>query len=167
MLETEVRMEIPQGFDRNYDGNSYDLKIVRSVHGLKQSRYNFYQKLSNSLKARQLFPCSTNQCACASKNLILVVHADDALVFSKKKHWIEMFIKSLSEGDEHFELTDEGSIDKHLDVEISNHPDGTHELKQPYLTKRIVDKLNLSAVETQKGPTPVSSPLLHKNLTGK
>ena len=51
VLETDVFMQIPQGFDHYYDGTSYVLKLKRSTHGLKQSNYNFYQKLSNALKS--------------------------------------------------------------------------------------------------------------------
>ena len=95
------------------------------------------------------------------------MHVYDVLTFSKKKHCIDIIIISLSEGDGNFELNDGGSVDKCLVIEISNHRYGSHELKQPYLTKRIIDELNLSAVETQKRPTPVASPFLHKYLIGK
>ena len=167
VLETDVFMQIPQGFDHYYDGTSYVLKLKRSMYGLKQSNYNFYQKLSNALKDRGILPCKTDRCVYASKNLILVVYVDDVLIFSPKKLWIDLFIKSLMDGCENFELTDEGNIDKYIGVEISKHRDGTHELKKPHLTRRIVEELNLAQVETQKRPTPVSSPLLHKDLDGK
>ena len=166
VLETEVYMEIPQGFDRVYDSDSYVLKLVRSIYGLKHSNYNFYQKLRNALRARNIHPCSTDNCVYVSKQLILIVYVDDILIFSKKKCWIDLFVKSLSEGDENFELTDEGSIDKYLGVDITTHQDGTYELKQPYLTKRIIQELKLSSVETQKRSTPVACPLLHKDLAG-
>ena len=55
---------------------------------------------------------------------------------------------------------------KYLGVEITTHQDGTYELKQPYLTKRIIQELKLSSVETQKCSTPVACPLLHKYLAG-
>ena len=111
------------------------LKLIHSVHGLKQSNYNFFQKLDTALKARNVHPCSTDKCVYVSKQLILIVHADDVLIFSKKKCWIDMFIQSLAEGQEKFELTNEGSIDKYLGVHITKLPDGSYKLKQPYLTK--------------------------------
>ena len=77
-----------------------------------------------------------------------------------------MFIKSLAEGGKNFELTDEGNIDKHLGVEMQTHSDGSYDLKHPYLTQRIIQELKLSVVETQKRPTPVTTPLLHKDLQG-
>ena len=167
VLETEVYMEIPQGFERTHDDENCVLKLKRSIYGLKQSNYNFYKKLSTALKARGILPCSTDSCVHASKNLILIVCVDDVLIFSKKSMWIDIFVKSLFEGDEKFELTDEGNIDKYLGVDVKLHDDGLHELRQPFLTKRIINELNLSSVETQKRPTPVAKPLLHKDLQGK
>ena len=37
VLETEVYVETPQGFDRVCDSESHALKLVRSIHGLKKS----------------------------------------------------------------------------------------------------------------------------------
>ena len=165
-LETEVHMEIPQGYERTYNGEPHVLKLIRSVHGLKQSNYNFFQKLNMVLKARNIHPCSTDKCVYVSKQLMLIVCVDDVLIFSKKKYWIDMFIQSLAEGQEKFKLTDEGSIDKYLGVDVTKLPDGSYELKQPYLIKHIVNELKLSITETQKCPTPVATPLLHKDLAG-
>ena len=81
------------------------------------------------MKDRVISPCKTDRCVHASKNLILVVHVDDILIFSPKKLWIDLSIKSLIDGLDNFELTDEGNIDKDLGVEISRHRDGMHELK--------------------------------------
>ena len=74
-------------------------------------------------------PCKTDRCVCALKNFIIVVHVDDVLIFSPKKFWIDLFIKSLMDGCEDFDLTDEVSIDKCLDVEITKYRDGTCQLK--------------------------------------
>ena len=67
-LDTEVHMEIPFGFERKYDGKSYVLKLKRSTYVLKQSNYNFVRKLCDSLKSRNVIPCSTDECVFESKN---------------------------------------------------------------------------------------------------
>ena len=121
-LEPDVFMEIHQVFDHYYDGKSHVLKLKRSTHGLEQSNCNFYQKLK-ALKDRGTSPCKNDLCAHASRNLILVIHVEDVLIFSPKKLWIELFIKSLMDGSENFELTDEGNKDKFLSVEIRKHLD--------------------------------------------
>ena len=103
VLETEVHVEMPQGFDRCYDSKSYLLKIKRLTHGPNQSNYTFYRKFSTALKSRKMLSCSTD-----------------------KKVWIDIFVQSLFDGKEKFELTDEGNIDKHLGVEIDKRHDGSY-----------------------------------------
>ena len=95
------------------------------------------------------------------------MYIDDVLIFSKKKYWIDTFIRLLSEGCEKFELTDEGNIDKYLRVDTTTYYDGSYELKQPFLIKRIVNELNLLIVDSQKHTTPVATLLLHKDLAGQ
>ena len=51
-------------------------------------------------------------------------------------------------------------------MDVTKLPDRSYELKQPYLIKRIINELKLSITETQKRPTPVATPLLHKDLAG-
>ena len=78
-----------------------------------------------------------------------------------------MFSQSLFDRNEKLELTDEGSIDKCLGVEIRKLPDGSCELNQPCLIQRTTKGLIMSHFETQKKPTPTAKSLLRKNLKGK
>ena len=70
-------------------------------------------------------------------------------------------------GDEKFELTYEGNIDKHLDVGINKKVDGTYEIGQHLLIQRIIDEMKLESTMTQNRPTPVAKLLLHNDLKGK
>ena len=76
------------------------------------------------------------------------MYVDDVLIFSKKKVWIDIFIKSLFEGIENFELTDESDINKYLSIDIQKYKDSTYELRQLFLIKHVLDKLNLLPTET-------------------
>ena len=77
-----------------------------------------------------------------------------------------MFIESLAEGKENFELVDECNVYEHLGVDIQTHSDVSCDLKQPYLKQSIIQELKMSAVDTQKKPIPVATPFLHKCLQG-
>ena len=46
-------------------------------------------------------------------------------------------------GNEDFELTDEGSIDKYLGVKIDNIDKNSFEMSQPFLIQRIIEFLGL------------------------
>ena len=86
------------------------------------------------------------------------MHVDDVLMFSNKEDCVDLFVKSLSASTENY---------KYLGVETCNLSDGTYKLKQSFLTKGIIDTMGLSRFDTQKLPTPFTSPPLHKDLTGK
>ena len=49
---------------------------------------------------------------------MLVVCVDDVLIFSREQLQIDFFIKSLTQGIENFELTNEGNIDKYLELKF-------------------------------------------------
>lgn len=70
------------------------------------------------------------------------------LIFSKRKICIDLFIKSLIDSKGNFELTDKSNIDKYLGVDIKDYADGSYEIRQPYLIKRIIDELKLEPVNT-------------------
>ena len=113
-LDTEVCMEILQGFERFHDVKIHVLKLLRTVYGLKHSNCNFQKKLSTTLESRIILQCSTYSCVHASKNLILVTCVHDALIFSKNNIWIDMLIRSLFNVEENFELKNEGNIENIL-----------------------------------------------------
>lgn len=84
---------------------------------------------------------------------------------------IDELIESLMNGPEKFILTDEGSIDKFLGIDIK-HLEGTRfELTQPFLIKRFINLLGLENnefdVSTNSKAMPVGKPLLNKDLEGK
>ena len=84
---------------------------------------------------------------------------------------IDSFVKSMQTGKENFVLTDEGNIDKFLGIEITQIDAKRFKITQPFLTYRIISFLDIDThdygMETNPKPTPVSKPLLHKDLAGK
>ena len=123
-----MHIEIPYSFERYYYNRLCVLYLKHSIYGLKQSNYNFYKKLSKVLEARKIRLCASDSCLFVSKNLIVLVYVGNVLIFSKRKICIDLFIKSLIDGDENFELTDKDNIDKYLGVDIKDYADGSYEI---------------------------------------
>ena len=119
-LKTPAHIEILYGFEKFYDGNLCVLRLRRSTYGLKQSNYNFDQKLCKSLKERNLQLFLSDNYVFVSKRLIILVYLDDALLFSKNKFWVDVFIKSLYDSRAGLELTYEGSADKYLGIDTKS-----------------------------------------------
>ena len=79
---------------------------------------------------------------------------------------VDSVIESLHEGDEYFELTDEGSLDKYIGVLIEDIDNTSSEMIQPFLIRRIIAYLYLDEHKTRERETPVSKPLLNRDLYG-
>ena len=89
-------------------------------------------------------PYTLNNCVFVSKYLIVLVCLNDVLMFSKNKTWIDVLIKSLSEGNDKFELTNKGNINKCLGVDIKKHKDSSTTLGNHTLSN--VSLVNLSSM---------------------
>ena len=79
---------------------------------------------------------------------------------------MDSVIDSLHNGDEDFELTDEGSLDKYIRVCIIDIDENSFEMSQePFLVGCIISLLSLSGNKMREQNTPVGKPLLNRNIT--
>jgi hypothetical protein len=77
----------------------------------------------------------------------------------------------MKDGPEGYVLTDEGDINKFFGIDIKEITKNNFESSQPFLIKGIVNLLGIGQnefdVHTNTKITPVSKPLLNKDLEGK
>eukprot|EP00956_Cyclotella_meneghiniana_P030674 scaffold78001_cov41-Cyclotella_meneghiniana.AAC.5 len=143
----------PEGVDEK-DRWKYVLKLNKSLYGLKQASHNWYMKLKKALEVREFKASEIDPCIFLKPGIIVLVYVDDCIIT----------------GPEQFVLTEEGTLDKFLGINIQPAGPGKYELSQPFLIERLVNfvedgvQLDLNAKET---PTPVGKPLLHKDSNGK
>jgi hypothetical protein len=169
-LEIPVYMELPIGFE-SPDGLTrklYVLRLNKSLYGLKQASYNWFNKLSTGLQERGFIPSSVDPCVFFSKGCIVLTYVDDCIIVGDSISTIDSLIKSLHGGDDNFIFTeDEGSIDKYLGVEIKQLDANSFSLTQPFLIERILRLLGIEDGKTNDRITPVGKPLLNKDLNGE
>ena len=121
-LDVDVWMELPEGMDPLGDeSNRWKcvLKLNKSLYGLKQASHNWYMKLKEALESREFVP----PCIFMKKGLVVLVYVDDCIIISDNKLKIQHLVYSLSTGSEEFVLTQEGTLDKFLGIDIK--PIGT------------------------------------------
>ena len=82
---------------------------------------------------------------------------------------VDDLIESLKNGTENFVLTNEGDIDKILEIEITQLDNRHFKLSQTFLNNIIVSflRINRKKMDTNTKSMPVSKPLLHKDLEDK
>ena len=131
-LDVDVYMELPAGVtpedETDENRRRYVLKLNRSLYGLKQASFNWFEKLRKGLEARDFVQSQVDKCVFYKDRCIVVTYVDDCIILGKNMAIVDAFILSLKEGNEDFELTDEGSIDRYLDVLITDIDKNTFEM---------------------------------------
>jgi hypothetical protein len=173
-LDIDIWMELPIGFQTIEDPDNsqlYVLKLKKNVYGLKQASFNWYEKLRDGLKDRGFKPSKVDQCLYMKDGMVILVYVDDCIIVGKDMGEIDGFVKSMQQGSENFVLTDEGSIDKFLGIEITRLGKQEFEISQPFLIDRILVLLQLEhnghETESNDKLTPAAPQILNKDLMGK
>ena len=171
-IDIDIWMELPDGMDPSGDETNrrkYVLKLNKSLYGLKQASHNWYEKLKQALSDRKFSPSKIDPCIFMKDGIIVLVYVDDCIIVGDSMARIDVLIHSLQNGPENFVLTEEGTIDKFLGINIIKRDDGTFELSQPFLIERIVNFIKTeyeSELNGKPSITPVGKPLLHKDTDG-
>ena len=169
-LDVDVFMEIPAGMKLSgeHHRSMYVLKLNKSLYGLKQASANWYEMLAKGLKDRNFEPSKVDPCVFIGKDSIILCYVDDCIVISRRAGSIDKFIKSLKDGPEQFEFTEEGSLASYLGVKFIDFDNGEQfEMTQPFLIDRIINAMGVDNRMTNARPTPAVKPLLHRDTDGE
>jgi len=148
-------MELPAGVNpinvSDGDQRRYVLKLYKSLYGLKQAGFNWFEKL----RERDFIQSQVNKYIFFQKDCIVLTYVDDCIILRKDMAIVDSVISSLKEGHEEFELVDQGSIDKYLGLLIRDIDANSFEMSQPFLICRILEFLSLDKNKTKGRDTPV------------
>ena len=169
-LDIPVYMELPAGVtpieETDATRRRYVLRLNKSLYGLKNSGHNWFEKLRSGLVDRGFIQSQVDKCVFFRDGCIILTYVDDCIIIGKSMHMVDSVIDSLRDGDEDFELTDEGSLDKYIGVLITDIDENSFEMSQPFLIRRIISFLSLDENKTRGRNTPVGKPLLNRDLDG-
>jgi hypothetical protein len=145
-LDVPVYMELPAGVNPvdvlDIDCCRYVLKLNKSLYGLKQARFNWFEKLKEGLIARDFVQSQVDKCVFLWKDCIVLTYIDNCIIIGKDMATVNLVISLLKGGNENFDLVDQGSIDKYLGLLIRDIDLTTFEMSQPFLIRRILDFLS-------------------------
>jgi hypothetical protein len=134
-LDVPIYMELPAGFNpanvSDGDRHRYILKLNKSLYGLKQAGYNWFEKLCEGLITRDFIQSQVDKCIFFWKDCILLTYVDDCIILGKDMAIIDAVISLLKEGHEDFELVDQGSIDNYLGLMIQDIDSNTFQIESP------------------------------------
>ncbi len=146
-------MELPAGVNpvniSDGDRRRYVLKLNKSLYGLKQAGYNWFEKLRKGLITRDFIQSQVDKCVFFWKDCIVFTYVDDCIILRKDMAIVDAVISLLKEGHEDFELVNQGSIDKYLGLLIRDIDANTFKMSQPFLIFCILDFLLLDENKTK------------------
>ncbi len=173
-LDIDIWMELPIGFQTIEDPDHsqlYVLKPKKNLYGLKQASFNWYKKLRDGLKDRGFKPSKIDQCLYMKDGMVILVYVNDCIIIGKDMGEIDKFVRSMQQRSENFVLTDEGSIDRFLGIQIKRLGKEEFEISHPFLIDCILALLQLehTGFETDSNDklTPAAPQILNKDLMGK
>ena len=124
-------------------------------------------KLNNGPEARDLVQSNVGPCVFFGEGLVVLTYVDDVIIIGDTTKKIDELIQALHGGNENFDFTDKGSIDKYLGVEIKQLGKDSFKISKPCLIKRGLALLGIEQNTTNEKLTPVGKPLLNKDLNGE
>ena len=165
-VNVPIFMELPMGFNCD-DSRNQVLRLNKNLYGLKDDSLNFFKMLKEGLeRCGYEQQSAADACVFLGKSSVVLVYVDDCIIFQNKgSDEADKLIQNLQEGPEKFVFTDDGDLDKYLGVDVKRKKEGSIELTQPHLTERILNQLGMDDAVNPR-PTPVTKPLLHKDLEG-
>ncbi len=158
---------MPQGF-KQYDkqGRPKDLKLNRTLYGLRQSPHAFWLYLINKLEQCGLKQSKLDPCLFIGTRVICVVYVDDLPLWSPKEEYIYKLGELLCAED--VELEEEGDAAGSLGVQLHRkEATGPIHMTQEGLIKQVIEALGLDMDQTNAKGTPAEQKPQVKDKKGE
>ena len=154
-------LKVPLGFHAKDAGgddisNSYCLKFLKNYCGSRDAAANWHAVLLGSLEERRFKKSTIDPCLFTREDCAIITHADDCLIFCKKKEVLMDLIESLKDN---FKLADKGDLESLLGIQFKKINKSILELAQSHLIEIIIDALRLRG-EFKKHNAPSNAILL-------
>ena len=146
-------MKIPKGVDFQELSCDHLLKLHRNTYGQKNDGRVWNQYLVNKLKKTGFKQSKIDECVFYKGKVIYDLYTDYSILAELDPTEIDDILKLMRKYK--LDITEEGTLEDFMGVNIDRKPDGTIHLTQPYLINNILDDLNLLGKGVTTKTTPV------------
>lgn len=161
-LTSPVWMHLPRGY-RSTKGPGYCLRLKKSIYGLSTAPRLWFNYVTKAFKELGLKQSEHDPCLWYGKDLILVMYVDDCGIGAPNQEIIDEFVAALrAKG---LELTQEGSFSEFLGIKFEKLADGSYELTQKGLIKKILTAANMT--NCNPASLPASQDALGSDVDGE
>ena len=161
-IERELYMKIPKGYEiDDGDTKDYVLKLNKNLYGQKQAGRVWNKYLVNKLESVGFEQSLHDECLFYRGKVLYVLYTDDTIITGPTNKLIDDAIAAIhSTG---LQVTDEGTIEDFLGVNITQQNDNTIHLHQPHLINQILTDLHMENSKTTKEIPAQSSHILSRH----
>ena len=160
VVETDIFMQIPQGFSLQGGNRDYCLKLLNNLYGQKQAGRVWNQHLTKGLTEIGFTQSQNDPCVFWRNAVILVIYTDDTIVIGPIDKEVQQAVADIGK---RFNITSKSAVDDFLGVKITqNHQDGTITMTQPQLIDSILVDLNLDDKANERKLPAQPTKLLQK-----
>ena len=157
-----IYMGIPPGYASSL-GPRTCLKLKKSIYGDRLAPRTWLHFIQEKLKLLGMSQSKNDPCVWFGNGLILAQYVDDFGISAESSEDIDRFVTSLQELG--LELTRESSFSEFLGIKFTTHKDGSIEMTQPGLIKKILEATDMTEAKANRLPYPPT--LLSKDLKGE
>ena len=141
------------------------LKLLKNLYGLKDAGLTWYEHLTKGLDELGFKPTKSDPCIFIKGQNVVIIYVDDCCIMSPSEGEAMRIYKSFeSKG---FKVTDEGSMETYLGLQIESHDNSSFTVSQPFLIDRIIQSVRgMEDAKMAKSPA-VTTNVLTKDIDGK
>ena len=164
-LKSTIFLRSPPGVELATESEEMVLKLIRNLYGLKDAGRTWYEHLTDGLDAMGFTPTESDPCIFIRGTDIMVLYVDDCIIISQTKSDADKIYQDLER--RKYKLTDEGTLEEYLGLQIKQYNDGSFRVSQPMLIDRIVDSIpGMNDARSAKSPS-ISGAVLTKDEYGE
>ena len=152
-------VNLPQGYGTGQRDKV--LEVTKSLYGDCRAPRLWYDYLREKLEQIGLKPDGSDPCLFIGLGCVMITYVDDAVICGHDEASVNRILEGLTKLKMDYEHL--GDLPTYLGVEIKHHDNGTVELRQPHLTRSIINTLGLE--KSNPKPTPATKTMVsHSTL---
>ena len=163
-IDTDIYLEMPEGYERFDDGRKLTCHLQKSIYGLKQSGRNWHELLTTYLNTLDFKQSENDPCLFIKSNnekSFILIWVDDILIATNEEKNIDLIKRNLKDN---FKMDDRGELNWFLGMKFTRE-DSTYKINQSAYIDKILHKFNMS--ECNSSPTPAIEGLQLQTLQDK
>jgi hypothetical protein len=146
-------------------GQQTVLLLLKNLYGLKDAGLTWYEHLTSGLTRIGFTPTKSDPCVFVRDSNIILMYVDDCVIISTSEGEANEILEEIKK--QGLKLTDEGTMETYLGIQIDKDENGGFTMSQPYLMDRIIATIQ-DMKDAKICKTPASSTVvLTKDIDGE